>query len=651
MPTPIRILHLEDDANDALFVQSKLEQGGLECEFTRVESRELFEKALLTSTYDLVISDFKLPSFDGVAALEMTNRISPSLPFIFVSGTIGEELAIESLKKGAVDYVYKSNLNRLVPAIRRALHEVSERQEKRKITESLVESEERFRAFMEHSPAVAYIKDRDGRYVFVNKAFAQTFHLDDMEVLGKSNAELFPADIATRITEIDRRVWEQGTYEEFNETLPMPDGTYREWLSIKFPLSIGTKKRFIGGTMIDITERETNRRDLIDAKARAELADRLKDAFIANMSHEIRTPLNIILGFLGIVEELSTPHLGAEEASYFDNIQRASQRLTRTVELILNISRVQVGDFSLVLSPLNLVDVLEQLVRDYKGAAEEKDLDLIFTKSCTDSIINADSYCVSQAVAQILDNAIKFTKSGSIHVRLYVDDYGELCLDVSDTGVGISEEYIPKIFTPYSQEEFGYSRSFEGVGLGLALARRFLEINGATIGITSKKNVGTTVTIQFKRTTVQPAAPVQQEETKTKITSKKELREKHTVLVVEDDHQSIKYMKIILRNQYNVHVAETVDTAWDVLRAHAINIVLMDISLRGTKNGLQLTKEIRKDDQYKALPIIAITAHSSMEYEEKSIQAGCNAYLKKPMSVSKLHQTMEKLLEESSAKA
>lgn len=222
---------------------------------------------------------------------------------------------------------------------------------------------------------------------------------------------------------------------------------------------------------------------------------------------------------------------------------------------------------------------------------------------------------------------------------------------MSDTGVGISEEYIPKIFTPYSQEEFGYSRSFEGVGLGLALARRFLEINGATIGITSKKNVGTTVTIQFKRTTVQPAAPVQQEETKTKITSKKELREKHTVLVVEDDHQSIEYMKIILRNQYNVHVAETVDTAWDVLRAHAINIVLMDISLRGTKNGLQLTKEIRKDDQYKALPIIAITAHSSMEYEEKSIQAGCNAYLKKPMSVSKLHQTMEKLLEESSAKA
>ena len=158
-PNALRILDLEDDPVDTELLQANLMAGGISCEMVRVQTRADFEAALVNGDFDLVLSDYSLPSFDGLSALELAKEIRPEVPFILVSGAIGEERAIEALKSGATDYVLKQRLERLVPAVRRAVREAEERNERRRAEEALGQSEERYRTLVEQIPAVTYIQE------------------------------------------------------------------------------------------------------------------------------------------------------------------------------------------------------------------------------------------------------------------------------------------------------------------------------------------------------------------------------------------------------------------------------------------------------------------------------------------------------------
>src|ERR687893_233432 len=160
-PNALRILDLEDDPLDTELVQANLAEGGIACEIVRVQTREEFEASLMNGDFDLVLPDYSLPSFDGLSALELAKGIRPEVPFILVSGAIGEERAIEALKSGATDYVLKQRLERLVPAVRRAVREAEERTERRRAEEALGRSEERYRTLVEQIPAVTYIDPVD----------------------------------------------------------------------------------------------------------------------------------------------------------------------------------------------------------------------------------------------------------------------------------------------------------------------------------------------------------------------------------------------------------------------------------------------------------------------------------------------------------
>jgi two-component system, NarL family, sensor histidine kinase UhpB len=156
--TTLRILDLEDDPLDTELIQANLAEGGISCQITRVETREDFVAALKSGDFELILSDYSLPSFDGLYALKLAKEIRPEVPFILVSGAIGEERAIEALKSGATDYVLKQRLERLVPAVRRAVREAEERTERRRAEEALRRSEERYRALVEQIPAVTYVQ-------------------------------------------------------------------------------------------------------------------------------------------------------------------------------------------------------------------------------------------------------------------------------------------------------------------------------------------------------------------------------------------------------------------------------------------------------------------------------------------------------------
>jgi len=168
---PLRIIHLEDSPVDAVLLRSLLESEGIECAVRRVETRMQFEAALEEAGIDLILSDFTLPSFDGLSALKIAREKCPGVPFIFVSGTIGEEAAIDSLKEGAVDYVLKDRWSRLPAAVRRAMREAQERAERRRVEEELRQGEELFRKIMENVDDLVTVQDVEGHRVFTSSSY------------------------------------------------------------------------------------------------------------------------------------------------------------------------------------------------------------------------------------------------------------------------------------------------------------------------------------------------------------------------------------------------------------------------------------------------------------------------------------------------
>jgi signal transduction histidine kinase len=236
---------------------------------------------------------------------------------------------------------------------------------------------------------------------------------------------------------------------------------------------------------------------LMRSNNEAQQSNRLKDAFIANISHEIRTPLNAIVGFTQLMRDNIAESAIPEYDKYFDIIQRSSERLTRTIEMILNVSRLQVGIYDLHPVEVSLEQKIRKLICEYSPAALKKGISIHFNNTMAKAVITADEYCVVHPISNLIDNAVKYTNQGDVTLKLYRNDEGLISLDVADTGIGISEEFISEIFRPFVQEDHGSTRRYEGIGLALAITQRLLTAIHATISVKSNKGKGTTFTITF----------------------------------------------------------------------------------------------------------------------------------------------------------
>ncbi len=182
-----------------------------------------------------------------------------------------------------------------------------------------------------------------------------------------------------------------------------------------------------------------------------------------------------------------------------DSVSSAGKRLQRTIDMILNLSSVQSGNYVSQFEAVNLNDDMKVLVDEMKSLAMDKNLSLTFTNNTFDPIIKGDKYTLNQIFQNLLGNAIKYTQAGKIEVRILEENPGKIAVEVKDTGIGMSEEYLKKLFTPFSQEDMGYKREFEGNGLGLALVKKYVELNDAEIFVKSGKNKGTSFKVVFNK--------------------------------------------------------------------------------------------------------------------------------------------------------
>lgn len=244
---------------------------------------------------------------------------------------------------------------------------------------------------------------------------------------------------------------------------------------------------------------EESNKELIVAKEEAEKSDRLKSEFLAQMSHEIRTPIHILMSYSNLIRDEIEENVDEDLKSNFNAIEDAGKRIIRTTDLILNMSEIATGTYEYNEENFDLFDnVLKSIYEEFKLLANDKKLKLNLIKETDDTNITADKYSTYQIFTNLVDNAVKYTEQGKIDVIIYKNDDGKVSVTVADTGIGIAEEYIPNLFKPFMQEEQGYSRRFEGNGLGLALVKNYCDLNQAAINVESEKKVGSRFTVNFK---------------------------------------------------------------------------------------------------------------------------------------------------------
>jgi signal transduction histidine kinase len=247
----------------------------------------------------------------------------------------------------------------------------------------------------------------------------------------------------------------------------------------------------------DITELKHTELELKNALSRADESKQLKEYFLAQISHEIRAPLNVIVGYSDILAEELKDITNADIAIILRSMKNNSKRLYRTFDLLLNMSQLQTGKYDARFEKIDLYSMLETMFADFKSLAEEKNIIMHINKNIENGArVTADHYSISQVFINLIDNSIKYSSGGRIDVSVYKDGTNT-SVDISDSGKGMSKEYIDKLFTPFTQEEMGYTRRYEGTGLGLAIVKSFLDINKAKIKVKSEVNKGTTFTITF----------------------------------------------------------------------------------------------------------------------------------------------------------
>ncbi len=361
--------------------------------------------------------------------------------------------------------------------------------------QALRESEEKFRSVFTDSHDCIYVTSADGKLLNMNDAGLELFKLRKNEVTDQNVLDLYsnPEERNNFVEQINR----EGFVKDFPIRLKNKFNTKLDCL-----ITASVKKDSSGnimsyqGIIRDITEQKKSERDLVIAKEQAERADRLKTEFLAQMSHEIRTPINTLLSFSSLIREEANDIITDDLKQYFNYQVSAGNRIIRTIDLVLNMSEVQTGSFQLNMKEMNLVNLIHEIYSDYKNIAEENGLVINLLSPVSYLKILGDEYSVHQIFSNLIDNSIKYTPDGSITLTVKKVTT-KAVIEVIDTGIGMTKEYMNKLFQPFTQEEQGYTRRFEGSGLGLSLVKKYCDFNNAEISVESEKNMGTKFTVSF----------------------------------------------------------------------------------------------------------------------------------------------------------
>jgi signal transduction histidine kinase/DNA-binding response OmpR family regulator len=690
--SPLRFLLLEDSLLDAELVQVALAEGEIECEVQQVDTRSSFIQALESDRFDLILSDYALPGFDGISALAVAQSVRPEVPFIIVSGTLGEELAIETLKSGATDYILKQRLGRLVPSVKRALREAQARRDRQQAETALQESENRLRFLAEAS--VILTASLDYKTTLENIAGLTVPFLADFCFF----------DVVTSDGNIQRAAWSYCDrtrphwFDQIQSFVPSQSFTNHptrqviatgksalmavvtdEWMQaiatrdehlefmrelrfqseIAVPLVIHDRRlgvltcgftaesgRHYTETDLHLVEELANRAaialDNAQLYQQAQEANRVKDEFLAVLSHELRTPLNPILGWSKLLKvklhDRTTLMRGLE------TIERNAQIQTQLIEDLLDVSRILSGKLNLKRHSVSLIPIIQSALETVRLSAEAKVIDLIFSLPDTSETFSPQTFQIigdagrlQQIFWNLFSNAIKFTPAnGRVQVQITVAQntissscpQGIAQIKITDTGKGIPADFLPYVFDYFRQADGSTTRTFGGLGIGLAIVRHLVELHGGTVLADSPgEEQGSTFTVKLplKETAINLQIPPVVANPPPSSLPLSGLQ----ILLVDDEKDTLDLMTFLLEESGAIVTpVSSVQAALSALERVNHSLLISDIGMP-SQDGYSLIKQLRS--RRADLPAIAITAYAREEDRQQVIAAGFQTYLTKPI--------------------
>ena len=486
MSETIHLLLIEDSPDDAELILREVRKGGFTVAATRIETAAELTAALQQGGWDLILSDYSLPGFSGLTALDILTEAGLDLPFIIVSGAIGEETAVQLMRAGAKDYVRKEKLARLVPVLRRELNDAASRKE-RMIAEVALKAsrleEEATRSKIEHIiksiPDGLLVCDKENRVVLMNRVAESLLDLTVEKAMNQSIRQVFPDNelrrqlLAIRTTALVEPI-------KCYLKLLREDGSPLHIIQARTSL-MQDQGGEVSGTVTILSD-VTREREL----------DRLKSEFISTAAHELNTPLAIIIGYLELLLRPADPDgfKGEEEREFLQEIYSKSLFLAGIVDELLDLSRIESGQgLRLHKEGCHLAELINKTAKQIQMQAPQHRLDVVLPAALPEELL-LDCHKISEVLENLLSNAVKYSPQGGI-IRVsgtLLPGYFE-CI-VTDEGIGLAPTELSKVFEKFYRVDAS-NTAVRGLGLGLCIARQIVEAHGGTIRLESRLGLGT----------------------------------------------------------------------------------------------------------------------------------------------------------------
>lgn len=512
---------------------------------------------------------------------------------------------------------------------------------------ALHESEEKFRNIFESFQDIYFRCDKNGTIIMVSPSIKELTGFDADYVMGNHISNVYP-DI-TKSKDLVRQLLKEKSLRNVEASINTISGDKVQVLCNIRVLYKNKEYAYVEGVARDITQMKRASLDLQNAKEVAERSLKVKESFLANMSHEIRTPMN---GVIGTIDLMSNTTLDEEQVRYVQTIKKSSETLLNILNDILDLSKIEAGKLELKRIPVKLKSTLEKLYALFAQQAQAKEINLYYhlDKNLPEKIL-LDETRFLQVLSNLTSNAIKFTDGGgsiNISLKTIVKNGGKNIIKVvvSDSGIGISQENVKKLFSSFSQVEDSSTKTFGGTGLGLSISKELCKLMGGDIGVYSALGLGSSFWFTFEG-----------EETNEEVIDEDELLKKDSninnffkehipkVLLVDDNMVNRQVAgEILKKSGCDVDVAVSGQDAINKAQRSGYDVIFMDIQMPDM-DGVTATKKIKALGIENLAPIVAMTAYSMKEDKERFIKSGLDDYISKPIKANELLNKIKTLLD------
>jgi PAS domain S-box-containing protein len=536
--------------------------------------------------------------------------------------------------------------------------------ERKQAEEALRESEQRFVTLAEAAPVAIFRINQANECIYVNRFWSQITGQEASAALGQGWFDtIHPDDQASIQAEWVKVLSQNGCYEGEGRSL-RPDGTICYYYCQAVP-ELNADGDIIGyiGTLTDISDRKQAEAQLQRINEELLRATKLKDEFLANMSHELRTPLNAILGMSEALLDQVLGSVNERQQKAIDNIERSGRHLLELINDILDLSKIASGKMELNRTSTSITNLCSSSEVFVRQQAFQKNIQIISNIPPNLRDLNIDERRIKQVLINLLTNAVKFTPTSGRIIFSVAIGYGNTWLgeaqipnqirsedspmilfQVTDTGIGIAEKDLSRLFQPFVQVDSNLNRQYEGTGLGLAMVKQIVELHGGQVTVKSQLGQGSCFTVALPYEISDPSILQPTTESTTTVIASSEKAIAPLILLAEDNEANISNFTIYLTAlNYRLIVANNGQEAIALAKSEKPDIILMDIQMP-IMDGLEATRLIRADAEIADIPIIALTALAMQGDRERCLEVGANEYISKPVRLKQLALKIAELL-------